>query len=325
MKCSHCGAEFKVPSEVTTAVCPYCGTTINLETKEVEAEHYAFPVIYDTGNAYQKLKSIVSRQFGAPANLSKASSLKFRQLHYLPLYVFFVEGSALCEEAEVIEAESVAVSGLTILPLEMPVNYRFPVRGRMYFKPSLIEAGRYYTPNMSKEEAEKIAKMRVYYRILGEVNLACPGAPIKIDCRYEGLVHYPIWELEYSYDNEKFKGIVDAVCGEVFYAEYPMSTFHRTLALGLAVGMILGGLIVGIGVGLLLKSAAISAIGGLITGIVGAIPPLTRSSFRRQVYRPKIYEKTSKMKISSSIIGSGLDIISKRSKVIDFTKLKKIG
>ncbi|MCS7364043.1 MAG: hypothetical protein NDF54_01225 [archaeon GB-1867-035] len=310
MKCPHCGAEFNVPSGVTTAVCPYCGTTINLKTKEIEAEHYAFPIIYDTNKAYEKLKSIVSRQFGAPADLSKASNLTFRQLHYLPLYIFFIEGRALCKEVEVIETESVAIPALTMLPLEIPAKYRFPVRGRMYFKPSLVEAGKYYTPTMSREEAEKIAKMKIYYRLLGEVKLACPGSPIEIDCKYKGLVHYPIWELEYSYSNERFRGIIDAVCGEVFYAEYPMSTFHRTLALGLAAGMIIGGLIVGIGVGLFLKSIATSAIGGLIAGIVGAIPPLTKSAFRKQVYRPKLHAKTSKVKVPSSIVNSGIDILS---------------
>lgn len=310
MKCPHCGAEFNVPSGVTTAVCPYCGTTINLETRKIEVEHYVFSVLYDTNKAYNKLKAIVSRQFGAPADLSRASSLTFRQLHFLPLYVFFVEGRALCKEAEVIETESVAIPALKILPLEIPVKYRFPVRGRIYFKPSLIEAGKYYSPTLSKEEAEKIAKARIYYRLLGEVRLACPGAPIKIDCKYEGIIHYPIWELEYSYRNEKFKGIVDAVCGEVFYAEYPMSTFHRTLALGLAAGMIMGGLIIGVSVGVFLKTIITSAIGGLITGIIGAIPPLTKSAFRRQVYRPKIYEKTSTTNsTSSSILGKGLDIV----------------
>jgi len=309
MKCPHCGAEFDVPDGVSAAVCPYCGTTINVATREVEVEHYIFPVIYDLNKAYGKLKAIVSRQFGVPIDLSDASNLIFRRLHYIPLYVYYVEGRAICKDSEVLEIDYVAIPALKIAPVPIPENYRFPVRGRQYFKPAILEMGKYYTPALSKDAVEKYAKSKIYYRLVSEARLSCPEAPIKIDCKYGGLVHYPIWELVYSYKNEKFRGIVDAVCGEVLFAEYPMSTLHRTYALALAVGMAIGGLIVGLGVGLLFKSTLIGAFGGLIAGIAGAYPPFTKSAFKKQEYKPPFYGKLMKEDELASLLRRGFKLV----------------
>ncbi|RLE52305.1 MAG: hypothetical protein DRJ26_04875 [Candidatus Methanomethylicota archaeon] len=305
MKCPHCGAEFDVPEGTTAAVCPYCGTTINMATKEIEAEHYIFPVIYNLDKAYKKLKAIISRQFGVPVDFSDSATLVHRQLHYIPLYVYHVEGKAICKDSEVLEVDYVAVPALKLAPVPIPENYRFPVRGRQYFKPAILEMGKYYSPALSREALEKFAKSKIYYRLLSEARLSCPGAPIEIKCKYEGLVHYPIWELIYTYQNEKFKGVVDAVCGEVFFAEYPMSTLHRTISLGLAVGVVAGGLLVGLAIGFLLKSALTSAVGGLIAGIAGAFPPLTKSTFKKQEYKPTTHGRIIKGEELMSILNKG--------------------
>ena len=301
MKCPHCGAEFKVPSEVKIATCPYCGTTLNIETNEIETEHYIFPVIYDDNRAYGKLKAIISRQFGVPSDLTENSNLKNRQLHYIPLYIYYVEGRALVKSGEAIEVDTVAIPALRIIPLPIPSNYKFPVRGRVYFKPSIIKMGKYYSPQLTHDKLENIVKMKIYYRLLGEVKLTHSNSPIDIECKYEGLVHYPIWDFTYEYRRRNYRGIVDAVCGEVLYAEYPMSTIHRTLLFTIAAGLIGSGFAIGMVIGLILKSTLTGIIGGVIAGISGAIPSFMKTAFKKQIYRPKFYSKFSRGEIEKAL------------------------
>jgi len=291
LRCTYCGAEFEVPSEVKIATCPYCGTTVNIETGEVDIDHYIFPVVYDNGRAYGKLKAIISRQFGAPSDLLESMNLIDRQLHYIPLYIYYVEGRAETKEGEALEVETLAIPAMKIVPLPIPEKYKFPVRGREYFKPSIIKAGKYYTPQVVPSELEEYVKIKVYTRLISEVKLAKLDVPVEVKCRYEGLVHYPIWDFTYKYRRENYRGIVDAVCGEVLYAEYPMSTIHRTISIAIAAGLIGCGGAIGLLFGLIMKNIVACLLGGTIAGIAGAIPAATKSTYKKQVYKPRVYSK----------------------------------
>ena len=310
LTCPHCGASFEVPPNVTVATCSYCGTTFRVDNKELQFSHQFYPVTYDSNAAYEQLKALLSRQFGVPSNFSDQVVLVGRRLHYIPLYVFYVEGSSGSGDSAVLESDYVVLPSMRILPVPIPAEYKFPVRGKIYFKPQMLKDGQFYSPQLSVEYLEEFAKSKIYNRLAGEVQLASPGAEISLNSRCESLVHYPIWELKYSYLKFNFVGYVDGVCGEVFSAEYPISTIHRTLSLSLASGLMISSLAVGAFVGSFFASPIVGLIGGVIPAVLGAVPIFRRSAFKVQRYVPQIYGEISEKSDFESLIKKGLTLSS---------------
>ncbi|MEM2137302.1 MAG: hypothetical protein QXI93_05035 [Candidatus Methanomethylicia archaeon] len=287
--CSNCGASFNIPEGITIVTCPYCGMTINISIGKLDVEHYFYPTIYDTQRAYNRLKSILSRQFGVPRDFSDQLNLISRVLHYIPLYVFYVEGKTSSGSVEVLEYDYVALPSLKMPPVPIPEDYRFPVRGKVYFKPQIIKDAHFYSPTISRDELEKIARAKVYARFSRELDLAGRGLEANINSRCEGLVHYPIWEFKYNYLNFSFNGFVDAVNGEVLYCQYLVSTMHRTFSLSLAIGIVGLGVALGFSIGLLLSAPFIGLFGGLSSSLFGAIPLFMKSAYKFQTYVLKVF------------------------------------
>ncbi|RLE57109.1 MAG: hypothetical protein DRJ30_00690 [Candidatus Methanomethylicota archaeon] len=310
LKCSHCGGEFEVPEDVNIATCPYCGTTFEISTGKLESKHYFYPMIYDSNEAYETLKAILIRQFGIPSDFKEKVSLISRHLHYLPIYIFYVEGKAECEGTEILEAEYVAIPSMRILPIPIPAEYRFPIKGRVYFKPQMLKYGKFYSPQLKIEHLEKYAKARVYRRISGEVELACPKAEVTLNCKCEGLTHYPIWELQYVYAGFKLRGVVDAVSGEVFSAQYPMSTFHRGMAIGMSLSILASGMAIGWMIGQISSHPLIGIIGGIIPAVAGALHPLRKSAYKIQEYRSQTHGELMDESGTENVIKEGLKIVS---------------
>jgi len=286
--CSNCGGSFDVPETVSVVTCPYCGLTVNIKVGKLDFEHYFYPAIYDAQTAYGRLKSILSRQFGVPKGFSDQINLMGRVLHYIPLYLFYVEGRSK-GGPEVLEVEYVALPALKMLPVPIPQGYSFPVRGKIYFKPQIVKDAKFYSPTVSIDDLEKIARARIYNRFSRELDLVGRRLEAKIESRCEGLVHYPIWEFKYSYLNYQFNGFVDAVNGEVLYGQYLFSTMHRTISMSLGVGLIFAGAVIGLISGLVLSAPLIGLIGGVPPAFAGAISLFMKGAYKVQTYTLKVF------------------------------------
>ena len=149
--------------------------------------------------------------------------------------------------------------------------------------------GQYYEPTLSKEEADKQATLRLERMILSEARSS--GERLVslnwIDKKvvFKGLVHYPVWELEYSYKGEKYLGYVDGATGAVIKAEHPLSQRGRAIQLT-AAGLILAlGFLTFFLVYSLLKGFAGIYAGGsaLLASLAGASPLFTRGVRRKIV------------------------------------------
>ncbi len=290
VKCPYCGAEFEAPPDVSTVTCPYCGTIFNVATMESVKEHFFYPVVYDSTSAFKRLMAFVSRQYGAPSDIG-SSGMASRMLHYIPIYVYKLTGIAVCGTKKVYEDEEyVSVVGLTRLPIPVPYDYRFPVRGKRYFEAKVYEYGRYYNPDIDPKTYEKTLRQGIASRAYREGRLTCGNPLIEAVAEYEGVVHYPFWEFSYSYRGSTYRGIVDAVDGLVVWAQHPQNPKHMNILKTVGVAVILGGLIIGAGLGAAiakLTGLLLGSVGGLIAGIAGGVSPLSRG-FKKVVVATQI-------------------------------------
>lgn len=304
--CKNCGGIFNFPKGIRIVTCPYCGFTINIDTDKVDFEHYFYPIIYDDNRAYAKLKAILSRQFGVPKDFSNQMNLISRILHYIPLYLFYVECKASNGTTEVLEVDHIILPALRFSPIPIPNNYRFPVRGKIHFKPGIIKNAYFHMPSVLKDELEDIAKVKVSSRFYRELDLAGKNSKIDLISRFEGLIHYPIWEFKYSYLKYQFNGFVDAVSGEVLYGQYPISVMHRTLSTSVGIGFISAGILIGLFLGALFSTPMIGLIGSLPPAFIGALPLFMKGAYKIHTYTLKFFEE---VEISEGKYGKLLKII----------------
>lgn len=273
-KCPNCGASFEVIETTSFTTCPYCGYTFNLQTLQ-EWVHYFFPVYFNQNSAWLKLRSFILRRYGVPHDFYESSNITSMALHYIPLHVFHAEAEATCQSKKgtatyhkVLDLAIPAYSGFWFDSFLR--SHKFSIRGRIFFKPSILEKGRYYPPRISSESAKNLIQSIVSSSVLREANESCKGYSqvSKVEINYIGLVHYPIWEFHYNYKNESYRGIIDGTNGRVIFVEYPLSREAKTFLLvsstTLTVASSLGGLIIG-------SALVNSAILGLIFGFVGSL------------------------------------------------------
>ncbi|WP_048149140.1 zinc ribbon domain-containing protein [Palaeococcus ferrophilus] len=277
VQCPTCSAKFKVPDTVSIATCPYCGTTFHVHTGEETGEHFFFPPMKkDAGGVLLKF---LSRQYGAPADITGARVTK-KELHWVPVYFFYLHGRSTRWET----IEEVRFLGV---PAGSPLKgllggYPFPVRGKRFFDEAVVKKGKYYEPEVSKEEAEAIARSFMESALRSEAaeeDKSLGG--VEIETKYQGLVHYPVWEVQYEYSGESFTGYVDGTDGRVILGEYPLMGEARKKAtlLGAAVlgtGVVLGVVFAGI------YGSALGLLGSIIPAGAGAFGIFSKGSVKRR-------------------------------------------
>lgn len=275
IKCPHCGANFEILEDVSFTSCPYCGYTFNVQTMQ-EWEHFFFPVYVTHDLAWTKLRSFILRRYGVPHDFNEEANLTNVALHYVPLHVFHAEAEAECKSSKgtavyhkVFDLIIPAFNGLWFDSILR--NHKFSVRGRIFFKPSILKRGKYYPPTLGSQEAKSIVQNIASSSVLNEARESCKGNYnlSKVEINYVGLVHYPIWELHYNYKNESYKSLIDSTNSRVMYVEYPLSREARIFLLSASAFLVfscsLGGLIVG---SILFSSLSIF---GILLGFVGSL------------------------------------------------------
>ncbi len=286
-KCPYCGAEFTVPATVSFTVCPYCGTAFYQSTGRELKEHYMYPARYTSGQAFQALVETVSRQFAAPKSLGSEAGLVEAYLHYIPLHLYHVRVRGECPgnpEAG-LEDYHTALLALSNPPQWLPERYSFPVRGRRFFEPRLLKKGKYYQAELGPEELKEKASRRAVHRATREAMYECNSPRIVDETVWEGIVHYPFWEISYEYSGKTYRGVVDAASGEVLGAEYPLGALEKG-KLGLLGG---GAAAASAVIGAVLGSALGAPVAGALGGVAASLPMLvysvSRASRSRQEYR----------------------------------------
>lgn len=277
VQCPVCSAKFTVPETISVATCPYCGTTFELESQKKVGEHFFFPPIGKDPAGL--LLKFISREYGAPADIVQAK-IKEKVLHYVPVYFFYLHGKLRGSTAEEVMLTGIPAVGKF---RELLRDYPFPVRGKRFFDESMVKKGKYYEPEISREDAEKEAVAKIMSAIRAEARDSgdsfTEGA-LDLDVHYQGLVHYPIWEVCYKYGGEDFYGFIDGADGRIIEARYPMTGEARKKAGVLGAGILAAGVISGIVFASM--GGAWGFLGGFIPGLAGAAPILFKSAHRVQ-------------------------------------------
>ena len=277
VQCPTCSAKFKVPDTVSVATCPYCGTTFRLETKEELGEHFFFPPMRkDAGGVLLKF---LSRQYGAPADITGAKITK-KELHWVPVYFFYLHGRST-RWSTIEEVRFVGIPAGSPFQ-KLLKDYPFPIRGKRFFDEAVVRKGKYYEPKMSREEAESIARSIMESALRSEASQEDKSlGGVEIEVKYQGLVHYPLWEVHYEYGGQSFAGYIDGTDGRVVQAEYPLMSGARKKASFLGAGVLAAGLVIGI-IAAGVYGSAWGLIGGLIPGGAGAFGIFRKGAVKKR-------------------------------------------
>jgi hypothetical protein len=289
-KCPYCSASFEIPETVTTTTCPFCGLTFKIGVEEriedrvLKADHFYFPLCQT--DPLEALMTFLMRQVGIPKDLSQDSVLKKRELHYVPVYFFHIEGKALVKSrggrlAAVEELDNIGIVASESFT-ELLEGYRFPMRGKRFFEERIRSQGVYHEPSFDVRTGTDLAYQRLREALRKEAFESCNNAlsfevvEAKVD--YRGLVHYPIWSLSYEYKGEVYGGFVDGADGKIIVVEHPLSFEARILQITTASAVLLAGLAMGIA---LWAFTPLAILGTVIPGIASAAALITRSVKRR--------------------------------------------
>ncbi len=217
--CPECGAPISIPGGSVAVSCPYCNASLVKE--KIEEEQLFFPTSYDKSQSFAKLHWFLQNRFGIPEDIVTEFTPKNVKLYYIPVYVYRIKAT-LTED--IIEVDTKGIIGTSNVWFAPHISsYKFAVKSKIYYKADEIK-GEVIEPGITKETAEKMAHdygFNLASQDMGRFNIK--GVP-SIDVKYEGLIYYPMYEVEYLYRGQKFRGILDGANGVVAYAEYPMGT-----------------------------------------------------------------------------------------------------
>lgn len=282
--CPDCGARFWAPETVKTFTCPYCGLIFG---ERAEEDHYYFPVM--DRDPYATLLDFLRRQFGIPSDISSSSSLKVRELHYVPVYFYYLHGraSGRCGGAGWTRAEESLHVGIIASQSFRNIlgEYPFPVRGKRFFKSEIMSRGTYHKPEFGEEVARKNAEKLLHDMLRDELRRQCSEVnEVKIEdmkASFRGLVHYPIYYLEYSYGGDRYSSYIDGVDGKIILAEHPIKIQTRTTQIIVSALLIAIAFSVGLSISLFLENP-LPLISSIIPATAASIP-LLRRSFTKKI------------------------------------------
>jgi len=296
--CPTCGARFTVPETVATTECPYCGTVFHVARGErVGVEHFYFPP--SDRDPFDMTLRFVERQYGVPLDVRRASTLLRGTLHVVPVYFYHLHGraKALLKSKKLGAFEAVAeeVDDVGVVAVRGPLRellkgYPFPIRGKRFFDERVRHMGVYYEPEISQDEAKREAEATLRERLREEAEEMADSVEglreelLRVE--FKGLVHYPVWEIEYEYRGEAYRAFVDGVTGAVIRAEHPLSVKGRAMValMGLtllAVG-VMGALVI-LAVGFKEVAKLAGAFASLAAGAVSSAPLFRRGVIHKVV------------------------------------------
>ncbi|MEZ0346444.1 MAG: hypothetical protein ABWK01_07825 [Infirmifilum sp.] len=288
--CPHCGARFTVPATASRVTCPYCFSVFTIQGVQPEEEHYYFP-LDESLDPFERLLKFVSRQYGVPLDLRSNFAVSRRDLHWVPVYFFFGDYKAKASGYSRVYGEQtseITETGLVSIPASgteldsVLERYPFSIRGKLPFTPEITSKGRFFNPTISRSDAERKADSMFMYKIRLEAAESFSSLQslvvVQKKLEYRGLVHYPIWILEYTYKGRPFRAMVDGASGVVIRTEYPQTAKGRISLAAYSSLTLLLGLAGGLAYAWLVNGGFLAVIGGLAVGAAAALPAFTRSA-----------------------------------------------
>jgi DNA-directed RNA polymerase subunit RPC12/RpoP len=190
MNCTKCGAPVEFDTGDKFVKCSYCSSQIFID-RSGAGFYYALPFILAENDAVGVFRRWAGGSTRAK-DLDKLAQISSLKKEYFPVYLFKRDVNGL-EQVYVEPAASTTLPGLHNLKVpggDLKVfDDKFNVNGAELIKPD-IEMATYLgaLPGTSKEQA---------------------------------LVYFPIWKLNYVFEQKGYVVIISGSSGEVFSAEFP--------------------------------------------------------------------------------------------------------
>ena len=203
IKCPKCAAPVEYDVKDKFVQCTYCGSLIYLD-KSGAGFYYAVPFMIDQNNAIGTFRRWASGPTKAK-DLDRSARVIGAKKEYFPVYLFKRDVNGV-EQVQVEPAGSTTLPGLHSLKVpagDMKVfDNKFDTGGAELIKPDI--------------------EMASYLSLL-------PGKP-----KEQALVYFPIWTIEYVFEEKRYSAVVSATSGEVFTAEFPSRSSASYLLVAIA-------------------------------------------------------------------------------------------
>ncbi len=199
MKCTKCGAPVEFDAGDRFVKCSYCSSQIFID-RSGAGFYYALPFSVQENDAV----GIFRRWAGGSTrakDLDKLAQISSLKKQYFPVYMFKRDVSGM-EQVFVEPAASTTLPGLH--------NLKVPGGDLKVFDDKFSTNG---------AEMVKIDIEMAHYL----ANL--PGAP-----KEQALVYFPIWRLDYVFEQKNYVVVISASSGEVFSGEFPARSSGAYLA-----------------------------------------------------------------------------------------------
>lgn len=241
IKCPKCAAPVSFDAETKFVKCPYCSSQIYID-KSGAGFYYAIPFTVNETNAIGVFKRWAAGSTRAK-DLDKLAQIAGVKKKYFPVYMFKRDVNGK-EEVLIEPAGSTTLPGLHTL--------KVPAGDLKIFDPSFDIGG----AELIKPDIE----MTPYLSNL-------PGKS-----KEQSLVYFPIWMINYVFNQKAYEVVVDASSGEVFSATFPTrsSNAYMAVAGGGFVAFVAEGLVASlsstlllVGIGLMVATVAAIFVAGL--------------------------------------------------------------
>jgi len=232
VKCPKCAAPVPFDTGVKFVKCPYCSSQVYID-RTGAGFYYALPFVIDENNSIGVFRRWAAGSTKAK-DLDKLAQVAGVKRVYFPVYMFK-------RDINGVEQVFIETAGSTTLPglhsLKVPagdlkiLDASFDNKGAEMIKPDI--------------------EMMSYMNTL-------PGKP-----KEQALVYFPIWKVDYVFNQKRYEVVIDASSGEVFAGEFPTrssSAYVLVAVVGFFVIMLEG---------LLATSSILLAAGAIAATVVG--------------------------------------------------------
>lgn len=211
--------------------CPYCSSQVYID-RTGAGFYYALPYMMDESQAVGVFRRWAAGSTKAK-DLDKLAQVAGVKREYFPVYMFKRDVNGV-EQVMIQPAGSTTLPGLHSL--------KIPAGDLKIFDSSFDTKG----AELIKPDIEMMAYMD-----------KLPGKP-----KEQALVYFPIWKLDYVFNQKKYTAVIDGSSGEVFSSEFPT----RSSAVYVIVAVV--GFFAIMAEGLIATSSLIAAVGAIAVTVV---------------------------------------------------------
>lgn len=232
IKCPKCAAPVAIDTGVKFVKCTYCSSQIYID-RSGAGFYYALPFMIAEANSIATFRRWAAGSTKAK-DLDKLAQIAAVKKRYFPVYMFKRDVNGK-EQVFVQPAGSTTLPGLHSL--------KVPAGDLKIFDATFDLEG----AELVKPDIEMLSYMD-----------KLPGQP-----KEQALVYFPIWQVDYVFNQKKYNVVVDGSSGEIFASDFPTRSSAAYFAVAIA------GFFAFVGEGIVATSSLALGAGLMVATLVG--------------------------------------------------------